>query len=171
MVNTPAGSESAEADVIEAAVEFTPFVGDRRSEPAPLGLRGVLRPRKGMGLDQILHRAAQERLAAEGHTQGLDLPRIDLVLRPAVEVRDLARAPGQLLGNPSHLLLGDVRVTRQVVEYSRLRSGKKTRGAAVPLELPQRTLSTVAVAWTIPNECLVHTQPHSEPLSCRLFSA
>ncbi len=25
----------------------------------------------------------------------------------------------------------------------------------MPLELPQRTLSTVAVAWTIPNECVV----------------
>ncbi|MGH3421266.1 MAG: Zn-binding domain-containing protein, partial [Streptosporangiaceae bacterium] len=53
------------------------------------------------------------------------------------------------------LMLADVRVTRQVVGYTRLRSGKKARGPVVPLELPQRTLSTVAVAWTIPNECLV----------------
>src|ERR1700734_3668075 len=52
------------------------------------------------------------------------------------------------------LLLADVRVTRQVVGYTRLRAGKKARGPVVPLELPQRTLSTVAVAWTIPNECL-----------------
>jgi DEAD/DEAH box helicase domain-containing protein len=50
------------------------------------------------------------------------------------------------------LMLTDVRVTRQVTEYARLRSGKKLREPAVPLELPQRTLSTVAVAWTIPNE-------------------
>jgi DEAD/DEAH box helicase domain-containing protein len=53
------------------------------------------------------------------------------------------------------LMLADVRVTRQVVEYSRLRAGKKIKEPAVPLELPQRTLSTVAVAWTIPNESLV----------------
>jgi len=53
------------------------------------------------------------------------------------------------------LMLTDVRVTRQVVEYARLRSGKKIREAPVGLELPERTLSTVAVAWTIPNECVV----------------
>ena len=53
------------------------------------------------------------------------------------------------------LMLADVRVTRQVVEYARLRSGKKIRESPVALELPERTLSTVAVAWTIPNECVV----------------
>jgi DEAD/DEAH box helicase domain-containing protein len=56
------------------------------------------------------------------------------------------------------LMLADVRVTRQVTGYTRLRSGKKggkSREPAVPLDLPQRTLSTVAVAWTIPNECVV----------------
>ena len=51
------------------------------------------------------------------------------------------------------LMLTDVRVTRQVVGYSRLRSGKP-KSPVVPLELPKRTLSTVAVAWTIPNEHL-----------------
>ena len=55
----------------------------------------------------------------------------------------------------AELILADVRVTRQVVEYARLRGGKKIKEPAVPLDLPQRTLSTVAVAWTIPNECLV----------------
>ena len=55
----------------------------------------------------------------------------------------------------AELVLADVRVTRQVVEYARLRSGKKIKEPAVPLELPQRTLSTVAVAWTIPNDCLL----------------
>jgi DEAD/DEAH box helicase domain-containing protein len=53
------------------------------------------------------------------------------------------------------LMLLDVRVTRQVVEYARIRSGKKSKEPPVPLELPRRTLSTVAVAWTIPNECVV----------------
>jgi DEAD/DEAH box helicase domain-containing protein len=53
------------------------------------------------------------------------------------------------------LLLADVRVTRQVVAYARLRSGRKSREPAVALELPQRTLSTVAVAWTIPNDLVV----------------
>ena len=55
----------------------------------------------------------------------------------------------------AELMLADVRVTRQVVEYARLRGGKKIKEPPVPLELPERTLSTVAVAWTIPNECLV----------------
>lgn len=55
----------------------------------------------------------------------------------------------------AELILADVRVTRQVVEYARLRGGKKIKEPALPLDLPQRTLSTVAVAWTIPNECLV----------------
>ena len=39
-----------------------------------------------------------------------ELAGLDLVLRPAVEVRDLARAAGQLLRDPGHLLLGDVPV-------------------------------------------------------------
>jgi DEAD/DEAH box helicase domain-containing protein len=57
------------------------------------------------------------------------------------------------------LMLTEVRVTRQVTGYTRLRSGKKggkSREPAIPLELPQRTLPTVAVAWTIPNECVAH---------------
>ncbi len=56
------------------------------------------------------------------------------------------------------LMLTDVQVTRQVTGYTRLRSGKKgrkSREPAVPLELPERTLSTVAVTWTMPNECVV----------------
>ena len=53
------------------------------------------------------------------------------------------------------LMLTDVQVTRQVTGYTRIRSGKKTREPAVPLDLPQRTLCTVAVAWTIPNEFVV----------------
>jgi DEAD/DEAH box helicase domain-containing protein len=56
------------------------------------------------------------------------------------------------------LMLTDVRVTRQVTGYTRVRSGKKgrkSREPAIPLELPERTLSTVAVAWTIPNERVV----------------
>src|SRR3984957_3753338 len=48
------------------------------------------------------------------------------------------------------LMLTDVRVTRQVVEYARLRSGKKVREPAVALDLPVRTLSTGARAGHIP---------------------
>ena len=58
------------------------------------------------------------------------------------------------------LMLADVRVTRQVVEYARLRAGKKSREPSVALELPERTLSTVAVAWTIPNECVLPVAGH-----------
>jgi DEAD/DEAH box helicase domain-containing protein len=56
---------------------------------------------------------------------------------------------------PADLLLADVQVTRQVTGYARLRSGRKLREPAIPLELPERTLATVAVAWTIPNELVI----------------
>ncbi len=49
------------------------------------------------------------------------------------------------------LMLADVQVTRQVTTYSRIRSGEKKKGPAVALDLPRRTLATVAVAWTITN--------------------
>src|ERR1700761_1580586 len=77
-------------------------------------------------------------------TQARDLTDIDVIA-------ERTRVPW---GN-ADLMLADVRVTRQVTEYTRLRSGKKSREPAVALDLPQRTLSTVAVAWTIPNDCLV----------------
>jgi len=51
--------------------------------------------------------------------------------------------------------LGEVRVTRQVVGYTRIRSESKARGAEVALQLPERTLVTSAVWWTIPNGPLV----------------
>jgi DEAD/DEAH box helicase domain-containing protein len=60
----------------------------------------------------------------------------------------------------AELLLADVRVTRQVVEYFRFRSGKKVKEPAVALDLPKRMLSTVAVAWTIPNELVVPVAGH-----------
>jgi DEAD/DEAH box helicase domain-containing protein len=68
---------------------------------------------------------------------------------------DVIGARRRVRWGDAELILADVRVTRQVVEYARLRGGKKIKEPPVPLELPQRTLSTVAVAWTIPNECLV----------------
>ena len=49
------------------------------------------------------------------------------------------------------LVLADVQVTRRVVGYARRRTGEKSKGPEIALELPERTLSTVAVAWTIPN--------------------
>jgi DEAD/DEAH box helicase domain-containing protein len=58
------------------------------------------------------------------------------------------------------LVLADVRVTRQVVGYTRVRSGeRKSRAPAVALELPQRALSTVAVFWTIPNLWIIPNGP------------
>jgi DEAD/DEAH box helicase domain-containing protein len=50
------------------------------------------------------------------------------------------------------LVLADVRVTRQVVGYARRRTGEQAKGPRIELRLPERTLPTVAVAWTIPNE-------------------
>src|SRR6516164_6636481 len=77
-------------------------------------------PRRGSGdsvrVDQLLGRAPQQRLAAEGHAQGAELRRVDLVLRAAVEVGDRAGAAGQLFRDPGDLLLADV----QVVAVERL---------------------------------------------------
>ena len=39
-----------------------------------------------------------------------------------------------------------------MVGYARRRTGEKAKGPQIGLDLPERTLSTVAVAWTIPNE-------------------
>ena len=49
---------------------------------------------------------------------------------------------------------GEVRVTRQVVGYSTVRSESKRREAETALSLPPRTLATTAVWWTIPDEHL-----------------
>jgi DEAD/DEAH box helicase domain-containing protein len=53
------------------------------------------------------------------------------------------------------LVLADVTVTRQVTGYTRVRSDRKSRGPQIELRLPERTLSTAAVLWTIPNERVV----------------
>ena len=53
------------------------------------------------------------------------------------------------------IVFGEVRVTRQVVGYTRVRSESKRREAEVALELPERTLITAAVWWTIPNDLVV----------------
>ena len=53
------------------------------------------------------------------------------------------------------VVFGEVRVTRQVVGYTRVRSESKRREAEVALELPERTLITAAVWWTIPNDLVV----------------
>jgi DEAD/DEAH box helicase domain-containing protein len=80
-------------------------------------------------------------------TQARDVTDIDLIA-------ERRRVPW----GDADLMLTDVRVTRQVTGYTRIRSGRKGRKPkepTVPLDLPQRTLCTVAVAWTIPNECVV----------------
>ncbi len=53
------------------------------------------------------------------------------------------------------VVFGDVRVTRQVVGYTTLRSESRKRGAETALSLPLRTLATTAIWWTIPNGGLV----------------
>ena len=53
------------------------------------------------------------------------------------------------------VVFGEVRVTRQVVGYTRVRSESKRREAEVALDLPERTLVTAAVWWTIPNDLVV----------------
>ncbi len=51
------------------------------------------------------------------------------------------------------LVLADVRVTRQVVEYTRRYPESRRETAA--LRLPQRTLTTTAVYWTLPSESVI----------------
>jgi DEAD/DEAH box helicase domain-containing protein len=82
-------------------------------------------------------------------TQARDITDIDVIA-------ERTRVPW----GDADLMLADVRVTRQVTDYARLRAGKKAKGPAVALDLPERTLSTVAVAWTIPNDCLVSLPGH-----------
>jgi DEAD/DEAH box helicase domain-containing protein len=53
------------------------------------------------------------------------------------------------------VVFGEVRVTRQVAGYTTVRSESKMRGPETPLSLPQRTLTTTAIWWTIPNGQLV----------------
>jgi DEAD/DEAH box helicase domain-containing protein len=53
------------------------------------------------------------------------------------------------------VVLGEVRVTRQVVGYTRVRSESKIREPETVLQLPKRTLITAAVWWTIPNARVV----------------
>ena len=49
------------------------------------------------------------------------------------------------------VMFGDVRVTRQVVGYTTVRSESKKREPETALSLPPRTLATTAIWWTIPN--------------------
>jgi len=58
------------------------------------------------------------------------------------------------------LVLADVTVTRQVTGYTRVRSDRKSRGPQIELRLPERTLSTAAVLWTIPNDRVVSVPGH-----------
>src|SRR5262249_44695656 len=92
-----------------------PCAGPCGPWPIPSGLNATSpAPRRGsgdaVGIDQLLYRAAQQRLAAEGHAQVADLRRVDLVPRAAVEVGDRAGAAGQFLRDPGDLLLADVAV-------------------------------------------------------------
>jgi DEAD/DEAH box helicase domain-containing protein len=58
----------------------------------------------------------------------------------------------------SDIAFGDVRVTRQVVGYTTVRSESKKRGPETALSLPRRTLATTAIWWTIPNGLLAHLE-------------
>ncbi len=52
------------------------------------------------------------------------------------------------------LVLGDVEVTHQVVSYLKRRHPGGEVIGEEPLDLPERTLRTVAVWWSVPNEVL-----------------
>jgi DEAD/DEAH box helicase domain-containing protein len=74
-------------------------------------------------------------------TQARDITEIDVIMEHR-----------RVSWGDAAVVFGDVLVTRQVTGYSTVRSGVKTGGA--DLCLPERTLATRAVWWTIPNERL-----------------
>jgi DEAD/DEAH box helicase domain-containing protein len=76
-------------------------------------------------------------------TQARDITDIDLLAERRRDRWDAA-----------DVVLADVQVTRQVIGYTRIRSLDKKKSALLPLELPQRTLPTTAVLYTIKNERL-----------------
>ena len=76
-------------------------------------------------------------------TQARDVTEIDVI------------SPRQRVSwGAADVMFGEVRVTRQVVGYSTVRSESRKREAETALSLPPRTLTTTAVWWTIPNEQL-----------------
>jgi DEAD/DEAH box helicase domain-containing protein len=61
---------------------------------------------------------------------------------------DVIKERGHLGWGDAAVVFGDVHVRRQVVGYSTIRSGTKTRETV--LDLPARTLTTRAVWWSLP---------------------
>src|SRR5437868_7999421 len=70
----------------------------RRHHPSPLF------PYTTLFRSQIRDRLPEQGLAAEFHAEGPDLPRVDLVLGPAVQVVNRTRAAHQVAGDPGHHL-------------------------------------------------------------------
>ncbi len=66
-----------------------------------------------MGFNKFLHLKTQQGLATERHAKCADRPRIDLVLGFAVELQDLALAPGQIFRRLCHFVLCDVPAARR----------------------------------------------------------
>jgi DEAD/DEAH box helicase domain-containing protein len=67
---------------------------------------------------------------------------------------DVLGVRSYLDAGPVGLFLGDVEVTNQVVSYQRRRLGTREVIDTCPLDLPARTLRTVAVWWTVSERAL-----------------
>ncbi len=77
-------------------------------------------------------------------TQARDVTQIDVTLQRR-----------QVSWENAVIVFGDVRVQRQVVGYTTVRSESKIREPETALSLPLRTLATTAIWWTIPDAQLV----------------
>jgi DEAD/DEAH box helicase domain-containing protein len=72
---------------------------------------------------------------------------------------------------PVQLYLGDVEVTAQVVSYQRRRIATGEVLDTIPLDLPSRLLSTVAVWWTVSSTALSSVDVHPADVPGALHAA
>jgi DEAD/DEAH box helicase domain-containing protein len=81
-------------------------------------------------------------------------PGYTTLARDVTEIDVIARRQCVSWGE-AEVVFGDVRVKRQVVGYTTVRSESKIREPETALDLPPRTLATKAIWWTIPNGQLI----------------
>ncbi len=84
-------------------------------------------------------------------------PDYSTTARELTEIRIVAEREGRDWGDGCRLSLGTVEVSHQVVSFLKRRQpGGEVMGEE-PLDLPMRSLRTVAVWWTVPDHVLVET--------------
>ncbi len=84
-------------------------------------------------------------------------PTYSTTAREITEIRIVAEREGRDWGDGCRLSLGTVEVSHQVVSYLKRRQPGGEVIGEEPLDLPMRSLRTVAVWWTVPDHVLVET--------------